>query len=80
MTDSLDSILRNADLPVQCTMHSLRVGASLRESRAGRIVDDIMKPEGWKTTSVAEYYIGSTTSTANTAKRRKAESDSADAD
>ena len=43
-------------------MHSFRVGRSLSKSLAGTAVDKIMKNGGWKTESIAEQYIGATSS------------------
>ena len=43
-------------------MHSFRVGGFLSKSLAGTAVDEIMKIAGWKTESVAKYYIGATSS------------------
>ena len=62
MTANLQSYLRMADLPNHFTMHSFRVGGSLSKSLAGTAVDEIMKIGGWKTESVAKYYIGATSS------------------
>ena len=62
MTANLQSYLRMADLPNHFTMHSFRVGGSLSKSLAGTAVDEIMKIGGWKTKSVARYYIGATSS------------------
>ena len=41
-------------------MQSFRVGGSLSKSLAGTAVDEIMQIGGWKTESVAKYYIGAT--------------------
>ncbi|CAN0042059.1 unnamed protein product, partial [Pylaiella littoralis] len=46
MTASLQSYLRDANLPANFTMHSFRVGGSLSESLAGTAVDEIMKLGG----------------------------------
>ena len=43
-------------------MHSFRVGGFLSKSLAGTAVDEIMQIGGWKTESVAKYYIGATSS------------------
>ena len=62
MTVNRQSYLRMADLPKHFTMHSFRGGGSLSKSLAGTAVDEIMKIGGWKTASVAKYYIGATSS------------------
>jgi len=62
MTASLQGHLREAGLPSHFTMHSFRVGGSLSRSLAGTAVDEIMKIGGWKTESIAKYYIGATSS------------------
>ena len=38
-------------------MHSYRVGGSLSKSLAGTAGDEVMKVGGWKTESIAKYYI-----------------------
>ena len=43
-------------------MHSFRVGGSLSKSLARTTVNEIMKIGGWKTESVAQYYIEATSS------------------
>lgn len=55
----------------QFTMHSFCVGGSLTQSLGGTAVDEIMKIAGWKTQSVAERYIGPTTSDAVAASDRQ---------
>ena len=60
MATALQDHLRAAELPSPFTMHSIRVGGSLSNSLAGTAVDEIMKFGGWKTESVAKYYIGAT--------------------
>ena len=62
MTTALQGHLRAAELPSHFTMHSFRVGGSLSKSLAGTAVDEKMKIGGWKTESVAKYYIGATSS------------------
>ena len=62
MTAFLQSHLRAEELPSHFTMHSLRVGGSLGKCLAGTAVDEIMKIGGWKTESVAKYYIRATSS------------------
>ena len=43
-------------------MHSFRVGGSLSKSLAGAAVDEMMKISGWKTESIAKYYVGAVSS------------------
>ena len=62
MTTALQAHLRAAGLTDHFTMHSLRVAGSLSKSLAGTAVDEIMQIGGWKTASVAKYYIGATSS------------------
>ena len=62
MTNALQAHLRAAGLPSLFTMQSFRVGGSLSKSLAGTAVDEIMQIGGWKTESVAKYYIGATSS------------------
>ena len=62
MTTALQAHLRAAGLPTHFTMHSFRVGGFLSKSLAGTAVDEIMKIAGWKTESVAKYYVGATSS------------------
>ena len=62
MSVSLKVHLREASLPGHFTMHSFRVGGSLARSLAGTAVDEIMKIGGWKTETIANYYIGATSS------------------
>lgn len=71
MTTSLQAHLRAAGLPAHFTMHSFRVGGSLTQSLGGTAVDEIMKIAGWKTQSVAERYIGPTTSGTVAASKRQ---------
>ena len=59
---ALQSHLRAAGLLSQFTMHSFRVGGSLSKFLAGTAVDVTMKIGGWKTESVATYYVGATSS------------------
>ena len=70
MTAALQGHLRMAGLPDHFTMHSFRVGGSVTKSLAGTAVDEIMKIGGWKTESIAKYYIESTTSTGVRASKR----------
>ena len=49
-------------MPAYFIMHSFRVGGFLTKPLAGTAVDEIMQIGGWKTESVARYYIGATTS------------------
>ena len=42
----------------------------MTKSLAGTAVDEIMKIGGWKTESIAKYYIGSTRSTGVRASKR----------
>ena len=58
MTTALQAHLRTAGLPSHFTMHSFRVGGPFSKSLTGTAVDEIMKIGGWKTESVATYYIG----------------------
>ena len=60
VTTALQAHLRAAGLPSHFTMHSFCVGGSLSKSLAGTTVDEIMQISGWKTESVAKYYIGAT--------------------
>ena len=60
MTTALQGHLRAAGLPSHFTMHTFRVGGYLSKSLNGTAVDEIMKIGGWKTESVAKYYIGAT--------------------
>ena len=62
MTTILQEHLRGAGLPSDLTMHSFRVGGSLSKSLARTTVNEIMKIGGWKTESVAQYYIEATSS------------------
>ena len=49
-------------IPAHFTMHSFRVGGSLRKSLAGTPVDEfILQLGGWKTEAMARHYIGATT-------------------
>ena len=41
-------------------MHSFRLGGSLSKALAGTAVDEIVKIGGWRTESIAECYIGAT--------------------
>ena len=52
-------------------MHSLRVGGCLSKSLAWTAVDAITKIGGWKTKSVAKYYIGATSSGKVLGSKRK---------
>ena len=51
-------------------MHSFHVGGSLSKSLAGTAVE-IMKIGGWKTESVAKFYIGATSSEKVLGSKRK---------
>ena len=62
MTTALQAHLRAAGLPSHFTMHSFRVGGFLSKSLAGTAVDEIMQIGGWKTETVAKYYIRATSS------------------
>ena len=62
MTANLQSYLRMTELQNHFTMYSLRVGGSFSKSLAGMAVEEILKIGGWKTESVAKYYIGATSS------------------
>ena len=75
MTTALQGHLRAAGLPSHFTMHSFRVGGSLSKSLPGTEVDEIMKIGGWKTESVAKYYIGAITSgSVHDSKRKRGQS------
>lgn len=79
MTTSLQGHFR-AELPSHFTMHSVRVGGSFSKSLALTAVDAIMKIGGWKTESVAKYYIGATSSgNVHGCKRRSARATYVDA-
>ena len=52
-------------------MHFFRVGGSPSKKLAGTAVDEIMTIGGWKTESVAKYYIGVTSSGKVLGSRRK---------
>lgn len=79
MTADLQGHLRRANLPSHFTMHSFRVGGSLSKSLAGTAMDEIMQIGGWKTESVAKYYIGATTSKAVQGGKRQRDGAYADA-
>ena len=57
MTAALKSHLQAANLPVVFSMHSFRVGGSLSRAMAGETIEQIMKVGGWKTESIARYYV-----------------------
>ena len=59
---ALQARVRAAELPSHFGMLSFRVGGALSKSLAGTAVGEIMKIGGWKTESVAKYYIGTTSS------------------
>ena len=79
MVTALQGHLRAAGLPSKFTMHSFRSGGSLSKSLAGTPMDEIMHMGGWKTESMARYYIGSTTSTRPAGAKRQREQACADA-
>ena len=62
MTTSLQGYLRAAGLPSHFTIHSFRRGGFPSKFLTGTAVDEIMDINGWKTESVAKYYIGATSS------------------
>ena len=62
MMSTRQGYLRAAEPPSHFIMQSFRVGGSLSKSLAGTAVDKIMKNGGWKTESIAEQYIGATSS------------------
>ena len=43
-------------------MHSYRVGGSLSKSLAGTAGDEVVNVGGWKTESIAKYYIATKSS------------------
>ena len=57
MTTNLQSYLLIPYLPKHFTMHIFRVRLT-QKSFAGMVVDEVMNIGGWKTESVAKYYIG----------------------
>ena len=57
MVTALQGHLRTAGLPSNFTRHSSRSGGSLSKSLAGTPMDEIMEIGGWKTVSMARYYI-----------------------
>lgn len=59
--DSLQGHFRAAGLPVHFTMHSFRVGGSLRRSIDGTSIEEVMQIWGWKAEAVSRDYIGPTT-------------------
>lgn len=69
MTAALQAHLRAAGLDDHYTMHSFRVGGSVSRSLKGTAMDEIMKMAGWRTTSVAEHYVGATTSLSSAESR-----------
>ena len=79
MVTALQGHLRAAGLPSKFTMHSFRSGFSLSKSLAGTPMDEIMHMGGWKTESMARYYIGSTTSTRVAGAKRQRPQACADA-
>ena len=62
VTTALQCHLPAAGLPSHFTMHPFLVAGSLSKSLDGTGVDEIMKIGGWKTGSVAKYYVGATSS------------------
>ena len=62
--------MRAAELPGHFTMHSIRVRGSPSTFLTGAAVDEIMKIGGWKTESIAKYYIGATSSRLAGSKRK----------
>ena len=60
MTSALQAHLRAVELPSHFTVHSFREGGALSKSLAGTAMDEIVEIGGWKTESVAKYYIGTT--------------------
>ena len=62
MTAALQAHSRAAELPSQFGMLFFRVGGALSKSLAGTAVGEIMEIGGWKTESVAKYYVGTTSS------------------
>ena len=62
MVTALQGHLRAAGRPSNFTLHKFRSGESLSKSLAGTSMDEIMQIGGWKTESMALYYIGPTTS------------------
>ena len=52
-------------------MHSSRVGGSPSTLLTGMVVDKIMKIGGWRTESIAKYYIGATSSERVQGSKRK---------
>ena len=75
MTTALLGHLRTAGLPGHFTMHAFRVEGSLSKSLPGTAVDEIVKIGGWKTESVAKYYIGAITSgSVHDSKRKRGQS------
>ena len=79
MVTALQGHLRAAGLPTKFTMHSFRSGGSLSKSLAGTPMDEIMHMGGWKTESMARYYIGPTTSTRVGGAKRQRDQACADA-
>ena len=62
MMSTRQGYLRAVEPPSHFMMQSFRVGGSLRKSLARTAVDRIIKNGGWKTESIAEQYIGVTSS------------------
>ena len=62
MMAALQGHLRAPGLPSHFTMHYFRVGSSSASHWTGTAVEEIKKIGGWKTESVAKYYIGATSS------------------
>ena len=70
MTAARHGHLGLAGVSYHFTMHSFRLGGSETESFECTEVDRIIKIGGWNNESIANYYVGSTTSTGVRASKR----------
>ena len=58
-------------MPSHIMMHSFPLGGSPSTFLTGTVVDEILKIGGWKTESIAKYYIGATSSEQVQGSKRK---------